>query len=784
MSAPSVTAPPVDDRSQGSHHRHTAPNHALGERIRTALRQLVRGREADPAWSRPLLWLVGLLTGALTLWGLTRNGYANTYYAEAAQAASRSWWAWLSNSVDTSGLVSLDKGPLSNMLMGLSGRLFGFSSFSMLLPEALCGIASVLLLHNIVRRTLGHRAALLAALMLALTPIFVAISRFNNPDPLLVLCEIAAAWALVRALESGRTRHLLLCGLFIGLAFNVKMLAAYLVVPGLALAFMIAGKGSVRRRVAQLAAGGGAMLAVSFVWYGAMMLVPAAHRPFVGDTTDNSWFSLIFGANGLSRVSGNGAAGGVGRAPGGTGTFGGASGFTRLFNPIVGGQISWLLPLALLGLLLGLWARRRTPRTDAARSAYILWGSWGVVSGAIFSLSEGIFHPYYTTALAPAVAVLAAGGLVEMWDRARRSIAGAAALGVVAIGTAVWAAVLLARASGFVPWLAPTAIVLAALAGGALLLARVESVRRPHAPSLRVLLPFAAVAGLVGVLAGPASYAIATVGDTLSGGNPLAGPASANTGLAGAPGGGFGGSRPSGLGGFPPGGAASGAGRPSGVSPGSGASGGRLPIQPQDGFAQRGGPPQGPPNGTGFSGVGLGGPSSAPVRGAGGAAGAPGANVSSAVIKYLEAHQGSAKYMVAAVGSNTAGAIALQSGRNVIDMGGFMGADPAPTLTQVQHLIDTGQLHYVLLGGSGGSFGGGGPGAGLGGNAAASRTGSELGGSSAAAGGPSGGGPGATGASNATVETRDRWIETHGTVVHVAGQSTSTANTKLYYFAS
>jgi 4-amino-4-deoxy-L-arabinose transferase-like glycosyltransferase len=655
----------------------------------------------------------------------------------------------------------------------------------MLLPEALCGIASVLLLHNIVRRTLGHRAALLAALMLALTPIFVAMSRFNNPDPLLVLCEIAAAWALVRALESGRTRHLLLCGLCIGLAFNVKMLAAYLVVPGLALAFMIAGKGSVRRRVAQLAAGAGAMLAVSFVWYGAMMLIPAAHRPFVGDTTDNSWFSLIFGANGLNRVSGSSAAGGVGGAPGGTGTFGGAPGITRLFNPIVGGQISWLLPLALLGLLLGLWARRRAPRTDAARSAYILWGGWAAVTWAIFSFSEGIFHPYYTTALAPAVAVLAASGVVEMWDRARGSIVWAAALGAVAIATAVWAAVLLARASGFVPWLAPTAIVLAALAGGALLLARVESVRRPHAPhapSLRVLLPFAAVAGLMGVLAGPASYAIATVGDTLTGGNPLAGPANANAGLAGAPGGvRFAGGRPSGLGGFPPGGAASGAG-------GSRA---QQPVQPQSSFAQHNGPPQGPPNGIGIRGIGPGGPGSASVHGA--AAG--GANVSNAVIKYLEAHQGSTRYMVAAVGSNTAGEIALQSGRNVIDMGGFMGADPAPTLAQVQHLIDTGQLHYILLGGSGGGATGGptgsapsgngatgGPGAGLGGNTATGRSAGRLGGS-AAAGATGGGGPGATGASNATVETRDRWIETHGTVVHVTGQSTSGAGAKLYYFA-
>ncbi len=769
MSAPPITAPPIDGRSTGSHHRRTAPDHELGKRARAALRRLVRGREADPAWSRPLLWLVGLLAGALTLWGLTRSGYANVYYAEAAQAASHSWWAWLSNSVDTSGLVSLDKGPLSNMLMGLSGRLFGFSSLSMLLPEALCGIASVLLLHNIVRRTLGHRAALLAALMLALTPIFVAMSRFNNPDPLLVLCELAATWALVRALESGHTRHLLLCGLFIGLAFNVKMLAAYLVVPGLALAFVIAGKGRLRRRVAQLAAGGGAMFAVSFVWYGAMMLVPAAHRPFVGDTTDNSWFSLIFGANGLSRVSGNGAAAG----PTGAGTFGGAAGFTRLFNPIVGGQISWLLPLALLGLLLGLWARRRALRTDPARSAYILWGGWGVVTWAIFSFSEGIFHPYYTTALAPAVAVLAAGGLVELWDRARRSAVWAAVLGAVAIATAVWAAVLLARTSGFVPWLAPTAIVLAALAGGTLLLARVESLRRPHAPIVRALLPFAAVAGLLSLLAGPTSYAIATVGDTLSGGNPLAGPASAN--FAGAPGAGLGGGRPSGSGGFaPPGGVAqrppAGAGLPDGGPGGAaptGASTGSLPPGALAGGTARSGglaSASGAARSGGLTSA-SGAARSGGLTGAGGGAGAAGANVSSAVIKYLESHQGAAKYMVAAVGSNTAGTIALQSDRNVIDMGGFMGADPAPTLAQVEHLIDTGQLHYFLLGGSGGGPGGGG---------LVDRGATD---------GPGGGGTGGTGASNAAIEARDRWIEAHGTVVHVPGQSTSGSGTTLYYIA-
>jgi 4-amino-4-deoxy-L-arabinose transferase-like glycosyltransferase len=760
MSTPSITTP--TDRGSADAPRN--PSLALGAQSRAALRRIVRGREAAPAWSRPLLWLIGMLAGTLTLWGLTRSGYANTYYSEAAQAASRSWTAWLTNSVDTSGLVSLDKGPLSNMLMGLSGRLLGFSSFSVLLPEALCGIASVLLLHNIVRRTLGYRAALLAALMLALTPIFVAMSRFNNPDPLLVLCELAAAWALVRALESGRTRHLLLCGLFVGLAFNVKMLAAYLIVPGLALAFLIAGRGGIRRRLAQLAAGGVAMVAVSFAWYGTMMLLPASARPFVGDTTDNSWFSLIFGANGLSRVSGNGGGAGVGGIPGGGGgggggggNFGGAAGITRLFNPIVGGQISWLAPLALLGLLLGLWSRRRAPRTALERSAYVLWGGWGLVSWAIFSFSEGIFHPYYTTALAPAVAVLAAGGLIEMWDRARRSTVWAAALAAVAIATAVWASVLLARATGFVPWLAPAAIVLAALAGGALLLARVEDRRRAHAPIVRRLLPLAAVAGLVAVLAGPASYSIASVGDTLSGGNPLAGPASAESGLARGPGGGFPGGGFPGAGRGAPGGAGLGRGGPAGLGLG-GPPSARLPIQRPGAIGQ---PPSGAPR-------------------AGGSF--AGASVSSTLVKYLEAHQGTARYMVAAVGSNTAGAIALESGRNVIDMGGFMGADPAPTLAQVKHLIDTGQLHYILLGGQGGGPGGGTGVGGLGGGAGTGVGGLGRG---MSVGGPSGGaGAGGHDAGSTAVETRDRWIESHGTAVDAPGQSASGSGATLYYFAN
>ncbi len=708
MSTPSIGAPASLPRDL----------HGYGDRARSALRRLARGREADPAWSRPLLWLVALLAGALTLWGLTRSGYANTYYAEAAQAASHSWKAWLTNALDTSGSDSLDKGPLSNMLMGLSGRLFGFSSFTMLLPEALCGVGAVLLLHDTVKRTLGPRAAILAAVMLALTPIFVAMSRFNNPDALLVLLEVAGAWALVRALQSGRTAPVLLCGALVGLAFNVKMLQAYLIVPGLAATLLVAGRGSVRRRAAQLLAGAISMLAVSFAWYGAMMLLPAAERPWVGDTTDNSWFSLIFGANGLGRVSGEGR----GAGPGGGEGFGGVAGPLRLFDSIVGGQIAWLLPLAAVGLALGLWSRRRAVRTDLRRSAYLLWGGWGVVSWGVFSFSKGVFHPYYTTALAPAVAVLASGGLVELWDRSRDSWTWTVALAASFIGTAALASVLLGRVSGFAPLLAPAVMALSLLSACGLLLARARALGSSAARA-RIAAIAAAVA-LAALLAGPGAYSIATVGKALNGGNPLAGPTSVDMG--------------SGMG-------------PGGWSPG-GVGGGRV--------LRAGGPPGGvglrqPAPGAPRGGVPGGAPAAAPPQGARAGAGPAGGAASRVLVSYLKAHQGKAAYMVAAVGSSTAGSIALQSGRNVIDMGGFMGSDPAPSLAKLEGIVAAGQLRYVLLGGGGGG-GGGGQGAGLGGPA---------------------------GVRGAATSARDAWIESHGTVVHVSGLSSNGAGMTLYRFA-
>jgi hypothetical protein len=402
---------------------------------------------------------------------------------------------------------------------------------------------------------------------------------------------------------------------------------------------------------------------VSFLWYATMMLIPAADRPWVGDTTDNSWFSLIFGANGLSRVSGESS------GPGGGANFGGAAGPLRLFNSIVGGQIAWLLPLAVVGLALGLWTYRRAPRTDPRRSAYLLWGGWAFVSWAVFSFSKGIFHPYYTTALAPAVAVLAAGALVAMWDRSRDSLVWSVALAVSLIGTAALGAVLLDRATNFVPFLAPTAMVVAVLAACVLLLARVTPALGSTAIRNKVAFA-AAVAGLVAMLAGPSAYSLATVGKTLSGGDPLAGPNSAELGVGGPGGGGPGGGFGRGIG--------LRAGRPSAPlglrPPGTGTPSGGVPVgaPPTGSEAGAGSPPNLFGNG---------------VRAGAGTSG--GANVSKALISYLKAHQRKATYLVAAVGSNTAGPIALESGRNTIDMGGFMGSDPAPSLAKLKSFIDS-----------------------------------------------------------------------------------------------
>ncbi|HET8952673.1 MAG TPA: glycosyltransferase family 39 protein [Solirubrobacteraceae bacterium] len=557
----------------------TVPPVRLGAGDR--LRALVRGRPDDPAWVRPGIACALLLAAVLCLWELTSSGYSNTYYAAAAKAGSESWKAWFFGSLDPGSFITVDKPPLSLWLMGLSARVLGFSSFSILLPQALCTVGAVGLLYATVRRVFSPGAAVLAAAALAITPVTIAIGRVNNPDALLVLLLVASAYFTVRAVQSGRTRHLALAGAMVGLAFMTKMLQGWMVLPALAAAYAIAGPPRPGRRVAQLAVAGVVTVAVSAAWPLAVSLWPGS-APYIGGSQDGSAWDLILGYNGLGRIFGEGAGG----AGGGMG-FGGAAGLWRMFNAQVGGQIAWLLPLAGAGLLAGLWLTRRAPRTSAARAGWVLFGVWALVHVVVFSFQRGTFHPYYASALAPAVAALAAGGAVAMWGWARDSWAGTAALAASVAVTAYVALLLLGRTPDFAPWLR-YAIYAAAV------VAVIGLVMRRQGPAGRRAIAAVAVAVAFATAAGPAAYSLATAGRALNGNNVIAGPASS---------------------------------------------------------AQWG------PGGGGGAGAG---------------------SVSAETIAYLQAHQGSARYLVAASGSQTTAGIIIATGEPVVTIGGFTGSDPTP----------------------------------------------------------------------------------------------------------
>lgn len=469
-----------------------------------------RGEGEEPSWSRPALIAILALSAGLMLIDVTRSGYGNGYYAVGALAASRSWGAMFHNAADLGGFISLDKGPLPDWLMGLSARLFGFGSFSVMVPDALYGIATVAVLHDTVRRALGHRIAILAALIMALTPVAVLVGRYNNPDALLLLLVVGAAWSLTVAVQWGRLRELLLCAVLLGLAFNTKMLEAYLVLPALVLAYLVSGPRSIHRRLAELTLAAALMLIVSLLWFAGMMLLAASGRPYVGDTTENSWFQLILEGNGVQRVTGS--AGAFGRHA--------DSNLLYLAGSHLAGQISWLLPLALVGLLLGLLTTWGSRRGSLAFGAYLLWGTWAVVGCLVLSFSAGTRHAYYTSLLAPAVATLAAGALVTLWRAARASRWAAMGLAIVLAGTASISFLVLADAPHFLPWLKWGVLACGGLAAAAVLLPQVdEALRRPATMTL------ATATAAVALLAGPAAYSLATVARSHTGSDPIAGPA-------------------------------------------------------------------------------------------------------------------------------------------------------------------------------------------------------------------------------------------------------------------
>jgi 4-amino-4-deoxy-L-arabinose transferase-like glycosyltransferase len=615
-------------------------------------RRLVRGRPTDPAWVRPAL--LGLLAGTalLYLWGLGASGWANSFYSAAVQAGTKSWKAFFFGSSDASNFITVDKPPASLWVMEISARLFGLSSWSILAPQALEGVATVALLYATVRRWFSPAAALLAGAVLALTPVATLMFRFNNPDSLLVLLLVAAAYATVRAVESGRTRWLVAASVFIGLGFDTKMLQAFAVVPVCWVVYLVAGAPRLRRRLGQLAVASVALAASAGWWVVSVMAIPAGDRPYIGGSQDNSLWNLIFGYNGFGRLTGNEAGSVIG---GGTGQAGawGATGWTRMFSAEMGGQIAWLIPAALLFGLAGLWWTRRAPRTDRTRAALLLWGGWLVVTGLMFSFAQGIIHPYYTVALAPAIAALVGIGAVACWRGRSHPLARTVMASALA-ATSILAWVLLDRSATWLPGLRSAVLVGGLITSAALLVAWDRMLSR--AGARRLALGLAAVALVVG-LAGPAAYSLQTASTTHSGSIPSAGPA-----VAGA--------------GFGPGGGGT---RGLGARAAGGAGGGFAPTGGQTG--------------------GFGGP-------AGGQAGVgsllDAGTTSPALVNLLRSHASAYTWVAATVGSNSAAGLQLSSGDPVMAIGGFNGTDPTPTLAAFEADVAAGRIHYFVPGGTGG----------------------------------------------------------------------------------
>src|SRR5438309_4092653 len=384
-------------------------------RIRRAVSSLVRGRVQDPAWVRPAQF--GLLgtTALLYLWNLAASGWANAYYSAAVMAGTKSWAAFFFGSLDASNFITVDKAPASLWVMEISARLFGFNAWSVLAPQALEGVATVAIGYLAGRRWFGPAAGLLAGAVVALTPVAGLMFRFNNPDALLVLLITAATYATLRAMENGRTRWLVLAGVLVGLGFLAKELQAFIIIPVLAGVYLFAGPPSIGRRIGQVLAAAVAVIVSSGWWIAAVELAPSTSRPYIGGSQNNDLISLIFGYNGFGRLTGNesGSVGGLGAL----GSRWGLTGWNRLFNPQFGGQISWLIPGAVILLgacLLPTWA---PPVTDMVRSAFLIWGGGLLLTGAVFSFAQGIIHPYYTVALAPAIGALVGMGSVYLWQR-------------------------------------------------------------------------------------------------------------------------------------------------------------------------------------------------------------------------------------------------------------------------------------------------------------------------------------------------------------------------------
>ncbi|MDY7075777.1 MAG: glycosyltransferase family 39 protein [Chloroflexota bacterium] len=621
-----------------------------------------RSTTTTRTWHRFALIGILLLTAFLHFFRLEQEGYANLYYAAAVKSMLTSWHNFFFISFDPGGFVTVDKPPLGLWMQAASAALFGFNGVSLLLPQAVAGVLSVILLHHLVRRTFGPTAGLLAALVLAVTPISVAANRNNTMDSQLVLVLLLAAWAVIRATETGRLRWLLLCGALVGVGFNIKMLQAFLVLPAFYLLYLVAAPVRWWKRLTHLGLATVVLLALSLAWVVAVDMTPPEARPYVGSSSDNTVMELIVGHNGLKRLLPGGKnwtarlgtasapsnsargpsllppgeqpgrpeapvpppSGQPGRPPAGSpppggrpgqpptlGRSGGSPfsqetgepGLLRLFNHQLAGQISWLLPLAGLGFLAAAWQTR--PRFPLARrhQNLLLWAAWLLPMVVFFSVAN-LFHRYYLEMLAPAIAALVGAGVVALWEDYHRPGWRGWLLPLALVGSGAFEATILSEFPDWSHWLTPLVVGLCLAAAGVLVIIRL--VRRSDK---RACTGVATATGVLALLVPMVVWAFIPVWYGGHTGLPYAGPD-----LLAEPGGG----------------------------------GGALKDEDR-------------------------------------------------LVDYLLTNQGNVTYLAATLNAPTAAPIILATGEPVMAMGGFTGGDPILTVDELAESVADGTVRFFLV---------------------------------------------------------------------------------------
>jgi len=661
-----------------------------------------RSPEGQPAWARPALLGIAAVAALLYAWNLTRAGLA-PFYSVAVKSMSESWKAFFYGAFDPQATITIDKLAGSFLPQALSARIFGYHPWSLALPQVIEGVISVLVMYRVVRRWAGVAPGLLAAGIFALTPIVASMFGHSMEDGALVMCLVLAADAWQRAVMDARLRSLVWAGVWVGLGFQAKMLQAWIILPALALGYLVSAPARLRRRLWHLGVAGLVMLAVSLSWIALYAVTPAGDRPYVDGSTDNSAVAMVFGYNGLERfgitvpgavesaLGGGGRRGGPVAGPGGletaevggqdfnaAGFLGNLGGWTKLVGSRFGPEIGWLYPLALLALVSGLLWRGRAGRTDRVRAGLIMWGTWLLTFGVVYSEMSNIPHTAYMASLAPPIAALSGAGIVLFWRWYRAGGPRGWVLPLAVAAELGWAAYLWSRYPAFLPW-ARQAIIAVGVAA-IVVLAAAKLSRRALAWFATAGLAAAAAA----MLAAPATWAASVLDSRYAGSSFDAGAGPAGGFGFGGPGGGPGGG---------------------GVAAGS-----RFRAGPYGQFGRRYGP--GGPGSGGDGGAGR-------VPGAGGAAGGLLSTATTTLsasdqelYDYLSAHRDGASYLMAVQSWSVASPFILATGQEVMPMGGFSGSVPEPTLARVRQLVGSGQLRFFLLGGAG--FGPGGSG-GLGG---------------------------------------------------------------------